>query len=65
MSRPSLITTMTEAGIAYYGKGKSPYDVIRTAKNKAHPGSSFKRELETLLKQDINYLIKAFDYLIL
>jgi hypothetical protein len=56
---------MTEAGIAYYGRGKSPYDVIRTAKNKANPGSSFKRELETLLKQDTNYLIKAFDYLIL
>ena len=59
----SLISTMTEAGIAHYGGGKSPYDIIRAAKNKAPMGSAFRRELETVLKQDKVYLEKAFGYL--
>lgn len=63
MRKLSLISTMTEAGIAHYGKGKSPYDVIRAAKNKAPMGSVFRRELETILKQDIAYLERAFTYL--
>jgi hypothetical protein len=54
---------MTEAGIAYYGKGKNPYDVIRLTKNKLPMGSVIRRELETVLKQDIEYLKKAFNYL--
>jgi hypothetical protein len=54
---------MTEAGIAYYGKGKNPYDVIRLAKNKLPIGSVIRRELETVLKQDLEYLKKAFNYL--
>ena len=63
MSKPSLISTMTEAGIAYYGKGKNPYDVIRLTKNKLPIGSVIRRELEKVLKQDIEYLKKAFNYL--
>ena len=64
MKKPSLISTMTEAGIAHYGGGKNPRDVIRAAKNKASIGSVFRRELETILKQDTSYLEKAFDYLV-
>lgn len=63
MRKLSLISTMTEAGIAHYGGGKSPYDVIRAAKNKAPMGSVFRRELETILKQDMAYLNRAFKYI--
>ena len=64
MSKPSLISTMTDAGIAYYGGGKKPHDVIRAAKNQAFAGSVFRRELEAVLKQDLAYLEKAFGYLV-
>ena len=64
MSKPTLISTMTEAGIAYYGGGKDPREVIRAAKNRASMGSVFRRELETILKQDMIYLDRAFSYLV-
>lgn len=60
----SLISVMLDAGIAHYGGGRNPYAVIRAAKNSAPNSSAFKRELETILKQQMAYLETAFNYLI-
>jgi hypothetical protein len=64
VNKPSLISTMTDAGIAHYGGGKNPRDIIRAAKNNAPIGSVFRRELEAVLKQDTPYLEKAFGYIV-
>lgn len=54
----SLISVMIEVGIALHGGGK-PFERLRHAKNNAKPGTANRRTLETLLKQDVDYLILA------
>lgn len=58
MTKPTLIDTMLNAGIAFY-MGADLYLVIRNAKNKCPNGSSTRRELETILKQDVKYIERA------
>ena len=54
----TLIEIMAEVGIAIELKS-DPYRVLRLRKNRMRQGSSMRRALETLLKQDIDYLIMA------
>lgn len=64
MNEPqSLFSTMTEVGIAIHAGG-DPHRVLRIAKNTAKLGTTLRRTLETLLKQDVGYLTQATDKLL-
>ena len=57
-SKFSLIEIMAEVGIALE-LGGDPYRVLRLRKNALNPGSSLRRGIEAIMKENINYLRKA------
>lgn len=64
MNEPqSLFSTMLDVGLAIH-MGGDPHRVLRQAKNAAKLGTTLRRTLETLLKQDVRYLTEATDKLL-